>query len=61
MPIPFCFRSPTNRLCQLECYSLFGIMRKGRAFFEKEQRFTASAMKAPEQAFEADEAKQLFK
>lgn len=49
-----------NRLCRLECYSLFAIMRKGRAFFEKEQRFTASAMKALEQAFKIREAKQLF-
>lgn len=50
-----------NRLCRLGCYNLFFILQKGRAFFEVEEGFTTHAMNSLDKAFEACEAKALFK
>lgn len=40
-----------NRLCKLECYSLFTIMQRGRSYFEDEQNFSKQNMKTLDAIF----------
>lgn len=49
-----------NRLCKLECYTLFTIMQKGKAFFN-EQKFSKSQMEAIEEIFMKYKLAKLFK
>ena len=50
-----------NRLCNLECYTLFGIMQKGRSYFANEQGFSKTAMKTLDALFEKYNSLKLFK
>ena len=50
-----------NRLCALECYSLYTIMRKGRAYFAHEQKFSVYAMQTLDSVFEKHGCELWFK
>jgi hypothetical protein len=49
-----------NRLCRLECYSLFSIMLHGRKYFEDDQKFSKAAIKAISELFENYKCGALF-
>lgn len=50
-----------NKLCKLECYSLFTIMQKGKSFFEIEQKFSVQHVKTIEGLFAKYKLGKLFK
>ncbi|PBQ33893.1 hypothetical protein CNR22_19590 [Sphingobacteriaceae bacterium] len=49
-----------NKLCKLECYTLFSIMQKGKAFFEQ-HKFSAANIAALENLFMKYSCSKLFK
>lgn len=49
-----------NRLCKLECYSLFSIMQRGRNYFAEEQNFSKQNMKTLEALFTKYKCGDLF-
>lgn len=49
-----------NRLCKLECYTLFTIMQKGKIFFEQ-QKFSKAHVNAIEDLFLKYKLAKLFK
>lgn len=49
-----------NRLCKLECYSLFSIMQKGRNYFIEEQNFSKQNMKVLDSLFSKYKCGDLF-
>ncbi len=49
-----------NRLCRVQCYTLFAIMQKGRAFFIEEQKFGKKAMETLDGLFAKYNCSQLF-
>ena len=50
-----------NRLCRLQCYTLFEVMKRGRAFFEEEQKFGKGAMQRLDELFANYKCAKLFK
>lgn len=49
-----------NRLCKLECYSLFTIMHRGRSYFVEEQNFSKQSMKTLDALFAKYKCGKLF-
>ncbi len=49
-----------NRLCKLECYSLYAIMLKGRTYFMKEQNFSKKNMQILDGLFAKYKCGDLF-
>lgn len=49
-----------NRLCKLECYTLFTIMQKGKVFFQQ-QKFSKAQINAIEDLFLKYKLAKLFK
>lgn len=49
-----------NRLCRLDCFTLFSILEKGRDYFIKEQNFGKGAMKTLDVVFEKYGCGHLF-
>lgn len=50
-----------NCLCKLSCYNLFTVMKKGRTFFEKEQKFTKKSLKIIQNLFDSMACGNLFR
>lgn len=50
-----------NKLCALECYTLFTIMQKGRSYFANQQQFSAGAMQVLDGLFANYKCAGLFK
>ena len=49
-----------NNLLRLDCYTLFGISKKGRRYFTREQKFTKNNMAALDALFAANNCSHLF-
>lgn len=49
-----------NRLCKLEFYSLYKIMKKGRKYFEVELNFSKKYMRLLDELFAAHKCGELF-
>ena len=49
-----------NRLCRLQCYTLFAIMQKGRSYFADEQKFSKKAMQTLDGLFKEHGCSNLF-
>lgn len=50
-----------NKLCRLECYTLFAILQKGRGYFANQQQFSAGAMQVLDGLFAHYKCARLFK